>query len=57
MFLVKYSANGQVLWARRAGGDTDDFGGAVAVTEHAIYVAGSITGTAKFEDRELAAGA
>jgi hypothetical protein len=56
MFLVKYSVTGQVLWARRGGGDTSDFGGAVAVTEHAIYVAGSITGTATFEDRKLAAG-
>src|SRR6185437_4146300 len=30
MFLVKYDANGNVLWAKKAGGTSNDFGNSVA---------------------------
>jgi len=42
IFLAKYDANGNVLWAKRAGGTNHDWAASVAVdTSGNIYVAGS----------------
>ena len=42
MFIVKYDASGNVLWARSFGGDDSDYGSSVAVdTLGNVYVGGS----------------
>lgn len=42
MFIVKYDASGNVLWAKSAGGSDSDYGSSVAVdTSGNVYVGGS----------------
>jgi len=50
IFLTKYDANGNVLWARRAGGDNYDYANSIAVDASGnIYVAGYFeSDTARF---------
>ncbi|MBI3656974.1 MAG: SBBP repeat-containing protein [Acidobacteria bacterium] len=49
IFLAKYDAAGNVLWARRAGGSDDDLANGVAVDGSGnAYVTGFFDGTATF---------
>jgi hypothetical protein len=49
IFLAKYSAAGQLLWATSAGGTGDDFGSALATDDQGnIYVTGGFHETAEF---------
>ena len=51
IFLVKYDANLDAVWARRAGTDVfNDFGGAVAVApDGSVYATGFFTGVATWD--------
>lgn len=54
MFVCKYSAAGDLLWIRTAGGPGFDRGTAVAVDlAGRVYVTGQFTGTAQFGERTL----
>lgn len=49
MFVARYNADGEVLWAKRAGGEGDDYGNRLTTNaEHDILVAGSFRYTANF---------
>ncbi len=49
IFVAKYNANGQVVWAQRAGGTGIDEGRSIAVDGAGnVYVAGYFNGTASF---------
>ena len=49
IYVAKLNASGTVLWARRAGGGSDDFGSGVAVDGAGnVYVTGGFAGTASF---------
>jgi hypothetical protein len=49
IFIVKYDNGGSVVWARRAGSTTIDYGHAIAVSDNGdVYVMGYFTGTANF---------
>lgn len=57
IFLAKYDANGQLVWANRAGGASYDYGRGIAVDAAGnCYVTGSFEGTADFGDTSLIAG-
>jgi len=44
MFIAKYDANGNVLWAKSAGGDQHDFGSGIATDASGnVYVTGTFT--------------
>jgi hypothetical protein len=50
IFVVKYDAAGEAIWARSAGGAGSDFGSAVAVgTDGTVVVVGSFEGVASFD--------
>ncbi|MCK9310046.1 MAG: hypothetical protein M0P99_07215, partial [Candidatus Cloacimonetes bacterium] len=54
IFVAKLDANGNWLWAKQAGGTSDDFG--IAITSDAAgntYVSGGFTGTASFGGTSL----
>ena len=54
LFLVKYSPDGDVLWAQRQGGDRGDSSAASAGTSDGdLYVAGRFGGTSTFGDVTL----
>jgi hypothetical protein len=56
-FLVKYDADGDVVWARRGGSDQDDLAYGVAVSgDGRIHLAGSFFGTALFGDLPIQSG-
>ncbi|MVM41629.1 hypothetical protein GO730_34770 [Spirosoma sp. HMF3257] len=49
IFVAKYDASGSLVWARRAGGSSNnDFGNGIAVDNGEVYVTGSISGIANF---------
>jgi len=49
IFVAKYSASGELKWARRAGGGLTDFGRAIAVDPGGyVYVTGAFYGDADF---------
>jgi hypothetical protein len=49
IFLVRYDAQGEPLWATSAGGGQDDYGGGVALLpDGTIALAGKISGSATF---------
>jgi hypothetical protein len=53
VFVVKYAADGAVLWARSAGGPAYDYGHGVAIDEAGrIYVSGAIRGGGQFDSGE-----
>jgi hypothetical protein len=47
-FIAKYDANGNLLWARRAGGGDDTQAWGVAVSSNAVYITGYFRGTINF---------
>jgi len=54
IFISKYKAAGDVLWARSGGGIDGDFGiGITTDTENDVYVTGAFAGTATFGDSTL----
>ncbi len=54
IFLVRYDADGDVLWVKRAGGSGEDWGRAVALaSDGSIWVAGYFSGTAHFAPGEV----
>lgn len=56
LFLVKYNTQGNVLWAKRAGGVWADIGNSVDCdASGAIYVGGMFRGTAVFDNVSLSA--
>ena len=49
IFVAKYDGNGNALWARKAGGGSDDEGNGVAVDRHGnVYVTGYFAASATF---------
>lgn len=46
IFVVKYNANGNVIWAKRSGGGGCDRGNAISSYTGGIYVAGTFSGQA-----------
>ena len=53
IFIAKYNSDGTLVWAKRAGGISSDFGIAIAVdAQTGIYVTGQFTGTATFGQGE-----
>jgi hypothetical protein len=53
-FLAKYDANGMCKWAAKAGGQSDDWGEAVAVNANGdIFVTGNFQQTAQFGNWQL----
>ena len=54
IFIAKYDSSGNFLWARQAGGSSDDRGYAIAVDSSAnVYVAGAFNNTATFDTTNL----
>jgi len=50
IFIAKYDASGNYLWAKNIGGTGDDIPAAIAITGSSnIYVTGTFTGTADFD--------
>lgn len=50
-FVAAFGPNGNSLWAKRAGGASDDFGYAIAVApDDAIFITGFFYGAAAFDD-------
>lgn len=57
IFVAKYDADGNIVWARQAGGPADDVGYAVAADAGgSCVITGSTTGVASFGSRELVGG-
>lgn len=50
VFLVKMDPNGEVLWAKRAGGQSADEGKRVVVTQSAVYVLGNFNNFTNFSN-------
>jgi hypothetical protein len=51
IFIVKYDSGGNVVWARRAGGTSVDYGHAIAVSGAGeVYVMGYFMGTSNFNN-------
>ncbi|PLX07949.1 MAG: hypothetical protein C0598_12860 [Marinilabiliales bacterium] len=51
MFVARYNAEGDVIWAKSAGGEGDDYGNRLTTNaEHDVLVAGSFRYTANFGD-------
>ncbi len=49
MFVARYNSNGDVIWARGAGGEGDDYGNRLTTNfEHDVIVSGSFKYTAHF---------
>lgn len=49
LFVVKYDANGMLVWAKRAGGSDEDYGGSIAVDGAGnSYVTGQFLASATF---------
>ncbi len=54
MFVARYNGNGQVIWAKSAGGEGDDYGNRVTTNmEHDVLVAGSFRYTAHFGETTI----
>lgn len=53
VFLAKYTPTGSIVWARQAGGISDDQAFSVAVKDNFVYVAGFITGSANFSTHNV----
>ncbi|HQP04706.1 MAG TPA: T9SS type B sorting domain-containing protein [Bacteroidales bacterium] len=54
IFIVKYSADGDFIWALSAGGIDDDYGKAIACNSTGdIFVTGMFTGSALFDGEEM----
>ncbi|MDR4469758.1 MAG: right-handed parallel beta-helix repeat-containing protein [Nitrospira sp.] len=53
VFVVKYNTEGNVVWARRAGGTANDTGAGISVSGNGVYVAGSIGDIANFNTPSL----
>lgn len=53
IFIARYDANGQLLWARDIGGPTNDYAGSICVRHTTPFVTGSFTGTASFGGQSL----
>lgn len=53
IFIARYNTNGQLLWARSAGGPTYDTPGGICVRDTNPYVTGLFTGTASFGGQSL----
>lgn len=51
VFLVKMDSNGDVEWAKRAGGQSADEGKRVVVTQSAVYVLGNFRDFANFSNQ------
>ena len=50
IFVVKYDSNGNVGWAKRAGGSNQDRGHGIAIDlEENVYVTGAFTSSARFK--------
>ena len=54
MFLLKYDATGNLLWARKGGGTGHDFGLCLAAGSNFCYVAGTFENVANFSGTNLA---
>lgn len=54
IFIVKYDKNGNVIWAKKAGGSRQDRGYGIAIdaTEN-VFVTGSFTSSAKFKSTTI----
>ncbi|WP_207220062.1 Ig-like domain repeat protein, partial [Emticicia agri] len=48
IFIVKYDASGTVLWAKRAGGTSEDIGYGVSVSSSGLFITGQFESTANF---------
>lgn len=48
IFLAKYNPAGQMVWARKAGGTSDDEGWGVALNTNTVFITGYFSGTAAF---------
>lgn len=49
MFVARYNSNGDIIWARNAGGEGDDYGNRVTINlENDVLVSGSFRYTAHF---------
>ncbi|MVM28622.1 hypothetical protein GO755_01165 [Spirosoma sp. HMF4905] len=56
IFIAKYDASGNYIWAKRAGGSSADFGYSLALDGSGnVLVAGSFSGTADFDPSEAVA--
>jgi hypothetical protein len=56
LFVVKYTTNGEVLWAKKAGGGGDDVAYGIALDGTGnVYVTGYFAGAATFGDATLSA--
>jgi Beta-propeller repeat len=53
IFIARYDANGQLLWARGVGGPANDSPGGICVRHTTPFVVGSFTGTALFGGQSL----
>jgi len=57
IFVAKLNSQGNVLWAKRAGGTADDVGTSITVgSDGACYVTGNFLGTASFDAFTLTSG-
>jgi hypothetical protein len=50
IFVIKYTTEGELLWAQRAGGRESDKGEGVAVSNDAVYVTGYFRDTSSFNN-------
>ncbi|MDQ3189968.1 MAG: SBBP repeat-containing protein [Bacteroidota bacterium] len=53
IFIAKYSTEGDLIWARRAGGAGNDKGQSIALSGNYLYIAGRIKDTAYFGNTQL----
>jgi len=53
IFVAKYNTNGDLLWARRAGGTRSDQGLAISVSNGNVYIAGKFKDTCFFETSNI----
>jgi hypothetical protein len=53
VFLVKYDPSGNVIWAKRAGGNEDDgsYGVCVDTSNHLVYITGSVRSSGYFDSK------
>lgn len=48
IFIAKYDPSGNVLWAQKAGGSSDDGANAVCITGNKVFITGYFSGSASF---------
>ncbi|MEO6132200.1 MAG: SBBP repeat-containing protein, partial [Saprospiraceae bacterium] len=54
IFIAKYDSTGQLLWAKRAGGNEDDISYAIALDKDGyVYASGSFRQTAEFDPADM----